>query len=82
MRIIVDKFALKLFKNNKETMKTKIKYFEFTLNDIYKEGNVSVKVNNNRLPLKFKVVDVVFHDEANCLINGNSPGIAVSSVIM
>ena len=76
MRIIIDKFLLKLFDNNKEKMKNLVKYFEMSLNDIYKEGGVSVKVNNNRLPLKFKVVDLQFHDEAYCQRKGNSPGIA------
>ena len=76
MRIIIDKFLLKLFDNNKEKMKAKVKYFEMSLNDIYKEGDVSVKVNNNWLPLKFKVVDLQFHDEAYCQRKGNSPGIA------
>ena len=74
MRIIVDKFLLKLFNNNKETLKSLIKTYEVSLNDIYREGGVSVKVNNKQLQLKFKVVDLQFHDEDYCRRKGNSQG--------
>ena len=67
MRIIIDKFLLKLFDNNKSKMRTVVKLYEETLNDIYKNAGVSVKVNNlPPYPLKFIVVDLLFHDEYYC----------------
>ena len=74
MRIIIDRFLLKLFNNNKEKLKSFVKLYELSLNDIYKEGDVSVRVNNRRLPLKFKVVDLQFHDAAYCRRHNYSPG--------
>ena len=74
MRIIIDKFLLKLFDNNKEKLKSLVKFYEVSLNDIYKEGGVSVTVNNRQLPFKFKVVDLLFHDEAYCRSKNYSPG--------
>ena len=74
MRIIIDKFLLKLFDNNKEKLKSLVKFYEVSLNDIYKEGGVSVEVNNKNLQLKFKVVDLLFHDEAFCRRHNDSPG--------
>ena len=74
MRIIIDKFLLKLFNNNKNLLMSKVKYFESQLNDIYKEADVYV----NSLPLKFKVVDLQFHDEEYCEREGNSPGSTLS----
>ena len=74
MRIIVDKFLLKLFNNNKEKLKSLIKTYEFSLNDIYKAERVSVKVNSKQLPLRFKVVDLQFHDEDYCRRKNYSPG--------
>ena len=67
MRIIIDKFLLKLFDNNKSKMRTVVKLYEETLNDIYKNAGVSVKVNNlPPYPLRFKVVSLLFHDEDYC----------------
>ena len=66
MRIIIDKFLLKLFDNNKSKMRTVVKLYEETLNDIYEKAGVKVKVNNKELLLKFKVVDLLFHDEDYC----------------
>ena len=75
MRIIIDKFLLKLFNNNKNLLMSKVKYFETQLNDIYKEADVYVNMFSNAwLPLKFKVVDLQFHDEEYCEREGNSPG--------
>ena len=74
MRIIIDKFLLKLFDNNKDKLKTLVKYFELSLNDIYEEGGVSVTVHNRKLTLKFKVEDLQFHDEAYCRSKNYSPG--------
>ena len=72
IRIIIDKFLLKLFNNNKNLLKNYVKYLEVQLNDIYKEADVFV----NSLPLQFKVVDLQFHDEDYCEREGNSPGIS------
>ena len=80
MRIIVDKFLLKLFDNNKSKMRTVVKLYEETLNDIYKKAGVKVKVNNKELLLKFKVVYLLFHDEDYCH-GKDSAGIAVSIMI-
>ena len=74
MRIIIDKFLLKLFDNNKNKLQSLVKYFELSLNDIYKEGGVSVTLHNRKLPLKFKVEDLQFHDEAYCRSKKHSPG--------
>ena len=74
MRIIIDKFLLILFINNKEQMKSYVKYFEVSLNDIYEEAGVSVRVNRKQVPLKFKVVDLQFHDEDYCRRKRNSQG--------
>ena len=74
MRIIIDEFLLNLFDNNKKKLKSLVKLYELSLNDIYKEGGVSVRVNNRNLPLKFRVVDLQFHDEAYCRRHGFSPG--------
>ena len=75
MRIIVDKFLIKLFNNDKQLVRTKVKYYETQLNDIYKEADVSVNMFNNVwLPLKFKVVKLQFHDEEHCEREKNSPG--------
>ena len=68
MRIIVDKFALKLFGNDKERMKSVIKMHEFTLNDVYKLNNVRVRYEQ----LKFSIVDIVFQDEYYCRRNTNA----------
>ena len=78
MRIIVDKFLIKLFGNNKDLLEDKLGVFEGRLNSIYNPegsgGIVKVRVNNTFLPLKFKVVDIKFHDEAFCQRNNHLPG--------
>ena len=74
MRIIIDQFLLRLFDNNKEKVKNVVKYLEMSLNDIYSEAGVSVKVNDTELSLKFKVMDLQFHDEDYCRRNNYSPG--------
>ena len=68
VRIIVDKFVLKLFGNDKQRMKSVIKMHEFTLNDVYKLNNV--RVRNEQL--KFAVVDIVFQDESYCRRHSNA----------
>ena len=73
MRIFIDRFLMKLF-NSKKLARDYVKYFERKLNNIYNEAGVSVKVNNAWLPLKFKVVDLQFHDDDFCRRNDYSPG--------
>ena len=73
MRIFIDRFLMKLF-NSKKHARDYVKYFERKLNNIYNEAGVSVKVNNAWLPLKFKVVDLQFHDDDFCRRNDYSPG--------
>ena len=83
MRIIIDKFLLKLFNNNKNLLMSKVKYFETQLNDIYKEADVYVNMFNNAwLPLKFKVVDLQFHDEDFCRITNSSSSGNSSSIVI
>ena len=82
MRIIIDKFLLKLFNNDKEQMRNNVKYFERYLNEIYNEANVSVKVHDKQLPLKFKVVDLQFHDEDFCRITNSSSSGNSSSIMI
>ena len=80
MRIIIDKFLLKLFNNNKVLLMNEVRLYESTLNDIYSKAGVYVTVNNKQLPLQFKVVDLQFHDEDYCH-GKDSAGIAVSIMI-
>ena len=74
MRIIIDKSLIELFGNKKETLKSLVKYLEMALNDIYKEGGVVVKVEGRKEQLQFKVVELLFHDEAYCRRENHSPG--------
>ena len=74
MRIIIDKSLSNYFNKNKYRMRDYVKYFEKHLNYYYNEAGVSIRVNNQRLPFKFKVVDLQFHDEDYCRRQGNSPG--------
>ena len=74
MRIIIDKSLSNYFNKNKNVMKGYVKYFERQLNYYYNEAEVSIRVNNQRLLFKFKVVDIQFHDEDSCWRQGNSPG--------
>ena len=61
-------------------MRNMFKFYEDSLNDIYSKAGVFVKVKNKQLPLKFKVVDLQFHDEDYCH-GKDSAGIAVSIMI-
>ena len=74
MRIIIDKSLIELFGNKKETLKSLVKYLEMALNDIYKEGGVHVKVEGKKEQLQFKVMELLFHDEAYCRRENHSPG--------
>ena len=83
MRIIVDKFLLGLYKNDRQTnclnimviinnidrseLKNVIKLHEYMLNSIYRLNGIKIK---NR-QLSFKVVDIQFQDEQFCRTNIN-----------
>ena len=74
MRIVIDKSLIELFDKNKEKLKSLVKYLEMALNDIYKAGGVKVKVEGRKEQLQFKVVELLFHDEAYCRRENHSPG--------
>ena len=77
MRIIVDKFLLDTFDNNKQRLMYAVKIHEETLNDLYKANSVTIKVNRRSMPIQFKVVELLFHDEEYCRNNGMSVGCVV-----
>ena len=68
MRIIVDKFLLETFGNDRNRVKAMVKEHEMSLNEIYQVIEIRGK------PFQFKVVDIEFHDEAYCSRNRNSVG--------
>ena len=68
MRIIVDKFLLKTFGNDRSRVKAMVKEHEMSLNEIYQVIEIRGR------PFQFKVVDIEFHDEAYCPRNRNSVG--------
>jgi len=68
MRIIVDKFLLETFGNNRSWVKAMVKEQEMSLNEIYQVIEIRGK------PFEFKVVDIEFHDSAYCSRNRNSVG--------
>ena len=66
MRIIVDRFLLETFDNNKERLVEVVNSQEKALNELYENNSVKVQVGEEKLPIKFKVVDLVFQDEDFC----------------
>ena len=68
MRIIVDKFLLETFGNDRGRVKAMVKDHEMSLNEIYEQIEIRGK------PFQFKVVDIEFHDEAYCRRNRDSVG--------
>ena len=72
MRITVDRFLLETYDNNKERLEQEIKTHEETLNEIYKNNSVKVTVGKEKMQLKFKVVEIIFHDKEYCGGNESS----------
>lgn len=72
MRITVDKFLLATYDNNKERLEQEIKTHEETLNEVYRNNSVKVTVGEEKMQLKFKIVEIFFHDKEYCGGNENS----------
>ena len=72
MRITVDRFLLETYDNNKERLEQEIKTHEETLNEVYKNNLVKVTVGEEKMNLKFKVVEIIFHDKEYCVGNDSS----------
>ena len=75
MRIVVDKFLLQLFDNDKDFMKSAIKMHEHHLNDIYRLNKVKVRSQQ----LEFKITDIIFNDEEFCSKNKNAGDLNLNS---